>query len=71
MPEMGGGELVSQLSSGRPNLKVLYVSGYTNDEVTRRGISQAAGSAFIQKPFTSDELMRKVRAVLDEEPAPA
>jgi len=71
MPEMGGGELVSQLSSGRPKLKVLYVSGYTNDEVTRRGISQAEGSAFIQKPFTSDELMRKVRAVLDEEPAPA
>jgi len=66
MPEMGGGELVSELSSGRPNLKVLYVSGYTSDEVTRRGVSQAAGSAFIQKPFTSDELMRKVRAVLDE-----
>jgi two-component system cell cycle sensor histidine kinase/response regulator CckA len=71
MPEMGAGELVSQLSSGRPNLKVLYVSGYTNDEVTRRGVSQAAGSAFIQKPFTAEELMRKVRAVLDEEPAPA
>ncbi len=64
MPEMGGGELVDQLRSSRPELKVLYISGYTNDEVTRRGIRQKE-AAFIQKPFTSEELMAKVREVLD------
>ena len=64
MPEMGGGELVDQLRSSRPELKVLYISGYTNDEVMRRGISQKE-AAFIQKPFTSEELMAKVREVLD------
>ena len=65
MPEMGGGELVEQLLSSRPELKVLYISGYTNDEVTRRGVSRS-DAAFIQKPFTSEELMRKVRDVLDD-----
>ncbi|HJR17162.1 MAG TPA: ATP-binding protein, partial [Gemmatimonadales bacterium] len=64
MPEMGGGELVDELLSSRPELKVLYISGYSNDELMRRGISQGE-AAFIQKPFTSDELMRKVREVLD------
>jgi CheY-like chemotaxis protein len=64
MPEMGAGELVDQLVSSRPELKVLYISGYTNDEVTRRGISRT-DAAFIQKPFTSEDLMRKVREVLD------
>jgi two-component system, cell cycle sensor histidine kinase and response regulator CckA len=64
MPEMGGSELVDQLLSGRPELKVLYISGYTNDEVLRRGVSQSQ-AAFIQKPFTSEELMLKVREILD------
>jgi len=64
MPEMGAGQLVDQLVSSRPELKVLYISGYTNDEVTRRGISRT-DAAFIQKPFTSEDLMRKVREVLD------
>jgi two-component system, cell cycle sensor histidine kinase and response regulator CckA len=64
MPEMGAGELVDQLVASRPELKVLYISGYTNDEVTRRGISRSE-AAFIQKPFTSEDLMRKVREVLD------
>ncbi|MBA3443407.1 MAG: response regulator [Gemmatimonadales bacterium] len=65
MPEMGGGELVDQLHSTRPELKVLYISGYTTDEVARRGVKQNE-AAFIQKPFTSEELMRKVREVLGE-----
>ena len=65
MPEMGAGELVDQLLSTRPELKVLYISGYTNDEIVRRGVS-GTGAAFVQKPFTSEELMRKVREVLDE-----
>jgi two-component system, cell cycle sensor histidine kinase and response regulator CckA len=64
MPEMGAGELAEQLLAERPDMKVLFVSGYTNDEVVRRGISRN-DAAFIQKPFTADELVRKVRDVLD------
>jgi two-component system, cell cycle sensor histidine kinase and response regulator CckA len=66
MPEMGAGELVDQLLAKRPELKVLYISGYTNSEVMRRGITRE-DAAFIQKPFTGEELMRKVREVLDGE----
>jgi two-component system cell cycle sensor histidine kinase/response regulator CckA len=64
MPEMGAGELAEQLLAERPEMKVLYISGYTSDEVVRRGISRR-DAAFIQKPFTAEELMRKVRELLD------
>jgi PAS domain S-box-containing protein len=67
MPEMGGGELVERLLARRPDLKVLYISGYTNDEVLRRGVG--APASFLHKPFTSDGLMRRVREVLDGAPA--
>ncbi|HEX2250421.1 MAG TPA: response regulator [Gemmatimonadales bacterium] len=66
MPEMGAGELTEQLLAERPDMKVLFVSGYTNDEVVRRGISRN-DAAFIQKPFTAEELMRKVREVLEQD----
>lgn len=65
MPELGGSELVQRLTARHPGLKVLYISGYTSDEVVRRGVSRTEVH-FLQKPFTSVELMRKVRAVLDE-----
>ena len=64
MPEMGGGELVRRLGARRPNLKVLYISGYTDDEVLRRGVHGAPAS-FLHKPFTSDDFMRRVREVLE------
>jgi two-component system cell cycle sensor histidine kinase/response regulator CckA len=64
MPEMGAGELADQMRAQRPDLKVLFVSGYTNDEVVRRGVNRK-DAAFLQKPFTAEELMRKVRQVLD------
>jgi two-component system, cell cycle sensor histidine kinase and response regulator CckA len=64
MPEMGGGELVERLEARRPNLKVLYISGYTDDEVLRRGVHGAPAS-FLHKPFTSDDFMRRVREVLE------
>jgi CheY-like chemotaxis protein len=64
MPEMGAGELADQLLAERPELKVLFISGYTNDEVLRRGIS-GKEAAFVQKPFTAEELMKNVRRVLD------
>jgi two-component system cell cycle sensor histidine kinase/response regulator CckA len=70
MPEMGGGELAQRLGERRPGIGVLYVSGYTNDEVLRRGIPNA-GAVFVQKPFTPAELMRRVREVLDGQRAEA
>ncbi len=70
MPEMGGGELVERLTDLRPDLKVLYISGYTNDEVVRRGMP-GAETRFLHKPFTSESLMRRVREVLQRgAPAP-
>jgi two-component system cell cycle sensor histidine kinase/response regulator CckA len=68
MPEMGGGELVDRLTARRPDLKVLYMSGYTSDEVVRRGID-GAGLSFLHKPFTSEALMERVREVLRRQPA--
>jgi two-component system cell cycle sensor histidine kinase/response regulator CckA len=64
MPEMGAVELAEQLLAERPDIKILFVSGYTSDEVVRRGISRQE-LAFIRKPFTAEDLMRKVREVLD------
>jgi PAS domain S-box-containing protein len=67
MPEMGGSEFVRALVELRPTIKVLYVSGYTNDELMHRGIEQNA--TFVSKPFAPDDLVRKVREVLDAQPA--
>jgi YesN/AraC family two-component response regulator len=64
MPEMNGRELAEQLRAIRPNLKCLYMSGYTADAIAHRGILDE-GLNFIQKPFGSDELATKVRQVLD------
>jgi two-component system, cell cycle sensor histidine kinase and response regulator CckA len=67
MPEMGGRELVERLTAKRPTLKVLYISGYTNDEVMRRGVQ--GSTSFLHKPFSSDDFMRRVREVLEGSPA--
>ncbi len=64
MPEVSGRELADQLVQLRPDMKVLFMSGYTDDAVVRHGILQE-GIAYLQKPFTPDTLARKVRAVLD------
>jgi signal transduction histidine kinase len=64
MPEMGGRELAERLAGCRPEAKVLYMSGYTEHAIGRRGPLDAR-VPFIQKPFTSDVLARKVREVLD------
>ena len=64
MPELGGRRLAEQLAGLRPDLKVLYASGYTDDAVVRHGVIEAT-AAYLQKPFTPETLARKVRAVLD------
>jgi PAS domain S-box-containing protein len=64
MPSMSGRELVEALQAERPALRVLYMSGYTDDEIIRRGLHDP-GISFIQKPFTADNLARQVRKVLD------
>jgi CheY-like chemotaxis protein len=64
MPGMNGRELVEKLLEMRPGIASLLMSGYTDDEVLRRGVQQG-DTAFLQKPFTPDQLARKVREVLD------
>jgi PAS domain S-box-containing protein len=63
MPGIGGRELVQQLALARPETKVLYLSGYTEDAVVSEGTIES-GTAFLQKPFTLQSLSRKVREVL-------
>jgi two-component system cell cycle sensor histidine kinase/response regulator CckA len=63
MPGMSGSELASQLSALRPEMKVLYVSGYTDDAIVRHGVLEP-GLAFLQKPFSPKTLARKVGEVL-------
>jgi PAS domain S-box-containing protein len=64
MPEMHGRELAEKLSAIRPNLKCLYMSGYTADVIAHRGILDE-GVNFIQKPFGSNDFAARVRQVLD------
>src|SRR5439155_420248 len=64
MPQMGGRELVSRLGPQRPETKVLYMSGYTEDAIATHGVLDP-GSAFLEKPFSPEALARKVREVLD------
>jgi len=65
MPQMGGPEVAERLTAVRPGLRVLFLSGYTDDAVIRHGLL-GSGVAFLQKPFSVDALTRKVREVLDE-----
>ena len=70
MPGMSGSELAKRLTSLRPETKILYMSGYTDNAIVHHGVL-ARGVNYIQKPFTMDGLTRKVREVLDKDSRPA
>jgi PAS domain S-box-containing protein len=65
MPKMGGRALIEKISDTRPGLKVVFISGYTDWMVEHQGLLEP-GQAFMQKPFTTSLLLRKVRQVLDD-----
>ena len=64
MPGMSGRELAQHLGAARPETKVLFVSGYTDDALLRHGAT-LPGTAFLQKPFALEDLLLRVRALLD------
>ncbi len=66
MPGMNGRALALRLSELRPDLRVVYMSGYTEEAITRHGVLEP-GLTYVQKPFTPEGLARKVREVLDRE----
>jgi signal transduction histidine kinase/ActR/RegA family two-component response regulator len=65
MPGMNGRQLAKSLEPHHPEMKVLYMSGYTDNAIVHHGILEK-GLSFLQKPFTMDGLVRKVREVLDK-----
>ncbi|GAC1578203.1 MAG: hypothetical protein NVS3B20_09410 [Polyangiales bacterium] len=63
LPRMSGRQLAERLAPMRPQMKVLYMSGYTDDAILQHGIINS-GFPFLQKPLTPISLTQKVRAVL-------
>jgi PAS domain S-box-containing protein len=64
MPGMSGREVANYLTAKRPDMRVIYMSGYTNDVIAHHGVLDS-GISFIEKPFSQETLMRKLREVLD------
>ncbi len=68
MPLLSGPELAARLAPQRPAMKILYMSGYTDEAIGPRGLLNP-DLALLQKPFTPDALVRRVRALLEDPPA--
>jgi two-component system, cell cycle sensor histidine kinase and response regulator CckA len=66
MPGLSGRELARTITQRYPGVRILFTSGFTDDEVVRRGLMEA-GQPFIQKPWSSAELLQRVREQLDEQ----
>jgi CheY-like chemotaxis protein len=67
MPRMGGQELARRMAARYPDMKVLFVSGYSDLEIERHG-TLGATCAFLPKPFTGDVLAARVRELIEESP---
>jgi CheY-like chemotaxis protein len=65
MPGMSGPDVAAAVASLRPGTHLLYMSGYTDSAIVHHGVLEP-GTAFLQKPFSADDLTRKVRSLLDE-----
>jgi DNA-binding NarL/FixJ family response regulator len=68
MPGPSGVELAEQLAGVRPHVRVLFMSGYSDNAIVRDGLL-GESAAFLQKPFTPGELLRKLRHVIDAQAA--
>jgi DNA-binding response OmpR family regulator len=66
MPEMSGPRLAELITRSRPDMRILFVSGYTASVVSQRG-GLGSGAAFLQKPFTPSSLAQRLRELLDAE----
>jgi DNA-binding response OmpR family regulator len=69
LPGASGREIARQVVATRPSVRVLYMSGYTDDVIVQHGVLEQ-GLAFIQKPFTGEGLVRRIREVLAADQPP-
>jgi CheY-like chemotaxis protein len=67
MPHMSGKEFIERLIEIHPEIRVLYISGYTNEAIVHEGILEA-NTHFLQKPFTPSELIKTIRRLIDQQP---
>jgi CheY-like chemotaxis protein len=67
MPDMSGRQLADRVRAKRPDIKVLYTTGYTPNAIVHNGVLDP-GASLLTKPFSIEDLAAKVRKLLDEEP---